>query len=102
MVEKNNLTVCFIKATDFIKYEKSLTHGDIAKSIGVSRSKYDMIRTKRRHPSIKDVNNLLQLYPEVSSFFDEENFKSPKDQTSPNDKYLKTLEEKDELQKKND
>lgn len=64
-------TVAFIEATDFLKRERNLTYGEIAKSIGLSRSQLDMIRIKRRYINRQELDKLLKQYPEAKQFFEQ-------------------------------
>lgn len=62
-------TVAFIEATDWLKDEKSIDYGEVGDKIGLTRSQLNMVRIRRRKIKIKEVDKLLQHYPEVSHFF---------------------------------
>ena len=62
-------TVAFINATDFLKLSKGVKFGEICDLLGWTRSQMDMTRIKRRQVSSKDIDKLIQEYPDVEKFF---------------------------------
>lgn len=64
-------TVAFIQATNFLKKEKGVSFGDIGNLLGLNRGQLNMTRIKRRYVTKKEIDKLLQHYPELTRFFEE-------------------------------
>lgn len=106
MDDKNNLTVQFIEATDYLKSMKGLKHYQIAKLLNLERPKYDQIRSGRRKPSLMEINILTEKYDELSSFFKIDQDNQVKKNIGKDDELLKSLKDiikaKDEIIKLKD
>lgn len=79
-------TVAFIKATNFLKEEKGVKFLDIGKMIGLNKGQMNMVRIKRRYVTRKEIDTLLQAYPDVAHFFNNEYAKDYEDKITDNEK----------------
>lgn len=68
-VANHKETVGFKMATDWLKSEKSIEYGTVAKRIGLTRSRLQMLRMFRTKVKKQEVDNLLQHYPDAAQFF---------------------------------
>lgn len=69
MVHKDEKTVAFRKATDYIKAEKGISLKEIAKKIDIKRNRFDFLRTQRVKVTDDEIKNLTEKYPETLQFF---------------------------------
>jgi hypothetical protein len=69
-VANHKETVAFKMATDWLKTEKNTDYGDVAKAIGITRSRLQMLRMFRTRIKNQEVGKLLSIYPDVANFFE--------------------------------
>ena len=61
----------FIKATNFLKYERKIPLKRIAESIGINQGRIDNLRRNGVPMLVEEKMNLIDKYPEVLRFFTE-------------------------------
>ncbi len=61
----------FIKATNFLKYERKIPLKQIAENIGINQGRIDNLRRNGVPMLVEEKMNLIDKYPEVLRFFTE-------------------------------
>lgn len=71
-------TVAFINATNYLKEEKGIKFVEVGELLGLNKGQMNMIRIKRRHISKKEIDTLLNTYPDLTRFFKDTIFEHEK------------------------